>query len=243
MTDIAEELRRDGAAVGEPLSAGKLEALLHHLKQAPCSDNHTFGSGRRRARLDEVWGNPGWPMMGLDRDEVLAAPHYLTWALGSYDIAADYFGEEALLYSISAFVTQPSPHHYRDTHDWHRDRDNPRMLVAFMYGTDVESFDDGAHLYEIGSHRDEDRGENYNGYRPARPTRTVLGPAGTTFFIDPHGCHMAPRPQRRPRLLIWARWCAASCTDGMEGPFSRDLAAQEWPREERLQQALRMIVR
>lgn len=244
MITVVDVLRHDGisGAPGLSLSREQAAAITQHVKDSVCTDHHVFGAGGRTAPAGDVWGDADWPVLGLAPDVAMRAPHYLTWALSGYEIAADYFGEEPLIYSTNVFVTQPSPRQYRDTHGWHRDRENPRMLVMFLYGTDVISPDDGAHLYEAGSHCDPDGGENYNGYQPTRPVRTITGLAGTTFFIDPHGVHMGMRPTTRPRLLIWTRWCAASSTAGAQGPVPRALVGDGYPDDPMLQAALRLIV-
>lgn len=243
MTGFLDDLRRDGVAVApELLPADQVDALASHLKRSACVDDHVFERGRHHAIADQVWGNEDWPVLGFENHLVVTAPHYVSWALSGYPTAAAILGGDPVIYSTSAFVTQPSPRHYRDTHDWHRDRENPNMLVMFMYGTDVQAPEDGAHLYEAGSHSDVDRGENYNGYHPTRPLKTVIGLAGTTFFIDPRGIHMGQRPDAKPRMLVWARWCAGSCIDGAQGPVPRAMIASEWPQDERLQRALRLVV-
>lgn len=242
---VFDELVRDGIAASEShsLSAEKINALFANLWNVPCTPgNHTHQNGNDLFKLGEVWEKDGWSMAGLKREEVLAAPNYLTWALSGYDLAKEYFNEEPMIYSVSAFVTRPSQQFYRDTHDWHRDRDQSKMMVSFMYGTNIDQVEDGAHQYETGSHLDQDRGENYNGYKPSRPVKTVIGPAGTTFFTDPHGCHMAPRPKHRPRMLIWARWAPARVVDGGEISVPLALVVHEWPSEKHLQRALGAII-
>lgn len=243
---MIDDLLRDGVAVAPDydVSPAKATELVEHLKDSWCSDDHVFGRdlGQRKDYANRIWGNPDWPIIGFQKPDVITAPNYLPWALKGVAVAEHYFGEEALLYCTSAFVTQPSHRWYRDTHDWHRDRENPCMLVMFMYATNVPTPDAGAHLYEVGSHRDADKGENYNGYQPRRPIRTITGPAGTTFFMDPRGIHMGIRPTAAPRALVWARYCAASCRDGAQDTVPRALIECHWPTTEREQRALAAIV-
>ena len=244
MFALTSLLKTDGIAPLSGMFRGQVDELVDHLKLGQCANDHVFDRGKQHDQVSNVWGNPDWPILGLQNEWVLMAPHYLEWALGFYDIAAEYFNDEPLIYSTSGFITQPSPHHYRDTHDWHRDRDNPRMLAAFLYGTRVEALEDGAHLYEVGSHSDADGGENYNGYYPTRPIKTMLGPAGSAFVTNPFGIHMATRPTTHPRVLLWARWLPASgVPDGVQGSVPRAEIEHVFPQNERLQRALRLIVR
>lgn len=205
--DFIDLFRRDGIAkssVGFPQR--EVQQLYMHLLNCSVANHHVYALGTKTTIAEDAIGDESWPIMGHNEQDVLEAPNFLNYMERWRSVARQYFGSPAYFASTHAFWTQPASLHYGPTHDWHRDRCDGKQFTVFVYGTDVLLPDDGAHLYEEGSHLDADNGEDYNGYLPTRPVRVMTGHHGTTFAVDTFGIHMGLRPQRGPRLLLVARW-------------------------------------
>ena len=193
--------------------------------------------------LFQVLAESRWPAFSHHMRDVVTAPNFFELALATYSAAQEYFGELPLLYSVNAFWTQPASGQlpYVDTHYWHRDGDDRKQLVMFMFGTDG-----GVHRYQRGSHCLTDA---ELGYDPAEPpperVATVTGKAGTVFFADTSGLHVGDRALA-PRLLLWARWGVSDPPesyrwDRLEA-VPRDLLGDRYPADEALQRAIRLVV-
>jgi hypothetical protein len=180
------------------------------LMPRPVWDTHVKAkSGNAPLQLEVALRTRAWPMMCHSMRDIILAPELFETALQFKPFADAYFGEFARLYSANAFWTQPAPHApaYPLTHYLHRDDDDRKQLVMFIYGTDVTVPADGAHVYVYGSHVLTHEQESYNETKYGRLRHLpVLGPAGTMFFADTAGFHMGLRPTTKPRLLIWFRW-------------------------------------
>lgn len=193
---ILAELQRTGiAAPGARMPSGTLATVIDHLRRAPVFDAHVWAlSSREPHGLDEALETACSTM-----ETVATAPGMLDLVDQFTPLAEAYFGEPALLYSLNAFWTAPGPSApNRNIQSWHRDRDDRKFLVMFIYGSDVLAQEDGTHLYARASHRDDstDGGEVVE----------VRGPAGTIFFADTSGRHCGLKPKRGRRLILWARW-------------------------------------
>lgn len=182
-----------------------------------------------------------------DMWDVLGAPGVLDVALGSYGDAREYFDEQPLLYSVNAFWTQPAPGQpdYQDTHSWHRDGDDRKQLVAFIFGTCVDKPSDGAHLYQKGTHllRDDQLGRDFRA-PPPEDIVSVTGRAGAVFLADTNGVHMGLRPSA-PRLLLWARWGVSDPPQSYHWdrlkPLPRHRLGALYPSDPELQRAIRLV--
>jgi hypothetical protein len=172
-----------------------------------------------------------WPTFCVSIDDVLAAPDLFELALSSKHLAWDYFQEEPRLYSLNVFWTQPSikGQVYVDTHDWHRDPDDRKQLVLFMYGEDVLNPGEGAHQYQRGTHT--------GGAAENTDVETILGPAGTVFLTDPSGLHRGMRPNKL-RMLFWARWGVTKCCV----PVNASVLGSRFPKDPDVQRMVRMVV-
>lgn len=245
-----ETLRTEGVARGPAMPPSHAEALAAHLRGCQVYDAHV----RAKSRHGAPWGDgagAGWPMFCHDMRDVMMAPHLLELALETLPVARDYFGEPPKLYSLNAFWTQQARGEhslYQDTHGWHRDGDDRKQLVLFVYGTHVLAQQDGAHLYQRGSHlvADDKLGRDFR-EPPQGEIAVVLGIAGTTFLADTGGLHLGLRPQHGRRMLAWARWGVSdppqSYVWDQLSPLPRHRLGARYPSDPVLQEAIRLVVR
>lgn len=246
----AQVLRNHGIVRIDPLTSGETADILEHLSHVSVFNGHVKNKGNLEAAspLEAVMN--GWPAFSCSMEDIVTAPHMLELAMSIKYIAEEYFGEPPSLYSMNAFWTNPSAQTYMDTHSWHRDADDRKQMVLFVYGTDIEVAEDGAHLYIPGSHckSDGEIGYDQNQTRfitEVPPHVTVLGPAGTAFLADTFGMHMGIRP-RKPRLLLWARWGVTSppvsyLWDQL-APVPRERLGDRYPTDPAMQEAIRLVV-
>lgn len=179
------------------------------LFNRPVFNAHVRAKGTQMARCGDMVHGEGldWPCFSHDMVDVVQIPHFWEYTIRGWQIACEYFHEPARLYSMNAFWTKPAKEQYKDTHDWHRDTDDRKQLVMFMYGSHISTPEDGAHLYQLGSHNVGDAQLGYDLRNPPEArVKTMLGNGGTMFFSDTRGLHMGVRPRLWPRLLMWARW-------------------------------------
>lgn len=203
MNRIVEGLRSSGVMVlPEPISEDRASRLAAHLRVAPCYEGHVrvYGDGVPRSYED---ASSQFDLWCHDLATVVAAPYLWEFVVGCAPVAVEYLGGAARLYSMNAFWTRPTTSAPRpDLQGFHRDRDDERFVALFVYGTPVPDLAGGPHVFVVGSHLDDDPAAEAG----SRSDVSVLGPAGTAFFVDTSGLHMGAKPLREPRLLIWARW-------------------------------------
>lgn len=246
--DTISALRQDGVAFAPwRMADQEVSETLDHLDGCEVWPAHVMCKANMEdhVKLKDARAAGQWPVFSPRMDNIVCAPHFLEYALKSYDIAAAYFGETPRLYSMNCFWTQPAPYSYADTHGWHRDGDDRKQLAMFLFGTDIVD-GDGAHLYQRGSHVVAD---NALGYHFAAPSSDcvmkIYGSRGTLFFSDPSGLHMGLRPSRA-RMLAWARWGVsdppASYLWDQLRPTPRALIGDRYPSDPLLQEAIRLVV-
>src|ERR1700739_3450164 len=216
---MLDQLRKDGVVYASwSIQAKEVLALNLFLSTCVVYNAHVKAKSTKvESEVSRVIDNKSWPVFCVSMEDIVRAPYFFEYALIGFDLAEAYFGEFPRLYSMNCFWTQPAFIEYKDTHWWHVDGDDRQQLVMFMYGNDVSSPEEGSHLYQAGSnnHWQDIAGNspsNYSSflwYECERPPEdkviSILGKAGTCFFTDPRGFHMAPRPNKL-RMLCWARW-------------------------------------
>jgi hypothetical protein len=181
MNQHLENLRREGITYGPVLSANQIAAIRGHLSLKPKYPGHVKIYAKNNSQSTQCF----------DMDSVITAPGLFKFALGFTDLAAEFLEvEPPRLYTFNGFWTYPNGVRDPGPMDLHRDNDDIRMMVLYLYCTDVLNPDDGAHLYTK-------RGGNQI---------RVCGPAGTTFITDVSQPHCGPQPLTNPRLLLWVRW-------------------------------------
>lgn len=245
----ADILRRDGIARMETLSPVQLGHVMSHLMANEVANAHVWAKRNQPPQLlPEALARHEWPAMCHTMECIVTAPHFFARALKTYQIAKDYFGEEPLLYSMNAFWTQPvhNGQVYHDTHGWHRDGDDRKQLVLFMYGTNVFDMSNGGHQYQRASQHSADGNLGYShGAPPADVVIDMLGMAGTMFMEDTSGLHMGHRPNQ-PRCITWARWGVTDVPDSYKwdqlSPVDK-AKVKDYPTDTALQHAVRLVVR
>jgi len=134
-------LRTDGATILPiRLAPEKVSALRRYLEGLPAhAGYHIFNSDRRPRPLDEVRRDS--PYAGYTIDQLLKAPYLLDFlnSPAIIDFVENWIGCVPTLYSINAWWSFPaerpsgvaSQFFHRDTDDW-------RFVVLFIYLTDVD---------------------------------------------------------------------------------------------------------
>lgn len=191
-----------------------------------------------------------WPVFSPEFETVVLAPHWLEVAIDHLAVAQRLFGDRpARLYSLNAFWTTPIGD-YKDTHNWHRDDDDPAQLTLFMFGVDVPVREDGAFELQRGTHhiRDDQLSWDPIDDPPDRSTiETVTGPRGTLILCNTVALHRGLKPRAGVRLLLWARYSTADPPvsyhrDGLS-PVSREKLGERYPEDPKIQEAIRWIAR
>lgn len=212
MSALVDCIRRDGYVMPQ-VATGIAARLLETLMQSYAYTGHVITQGDRVARsFSDAMAQPHG-FVSHHMATTLSTPGLFNLIAGFHSVAAEYFGEEPMLYSVNAFWKKPS-----GAPGWHHDTDDgPKQLVCFMYGTDVLTDDDGIHQYVTGSHLwslekkfpHHNVQEDVSGPLPSDwPRYTFKGNAGTIFLTDTRGLHNGFPPKHNPRLLLWARWTA-----------------------------------
>lgn len=234
-----DALRRDGIVeVPLGLGAGQAWDIRRHLRGCWCYPGHVKVYGDRVARsfndtrrVFDVWCH--------DMEDVVRAPHVWDLVASMMPAVGRYLEAPPRLYSMNAFWTRPS---YRaaqpDIQEFHRDADDLRFLVMFVYGTDVLLDDDGPHRFIPGSHLEA---EDF-----IRPCTSIYGRAGTVFLADTRGLHMGEKPCRGDRLVLWARWGVSDRpqtydTDQLHS-VSRSVLGDKYPRDPVIQDQIKLVV-
>ena len=122
--------------------------------------------------------------------DVMTAPYFLDYARSFTPVASNYFGEQAHLWSLNAFYTNPDTPYVHGVNGLHSDREANKILALFVLGYDT--FQDGAQLIQTGPDKWD----------------ALWGPAGTAWLADTRIPHFGLIP-KRPRMIAWARW--ANC--------------------------------
>lgn len=245
--EVVSTLQRDGLSLGLRMPPALVAEFTDHLSRRTVYNAHVRAKAEMSAQF-ALAKTLRWPMFCNDMIDVVTAPHLFELALATYPVARAYFEEEPRLYSMNAFWTQPSDGpQYQDTHSWHRDLDDRKQLVLFLYGTDVFDEAAGAHRYQRGTHQvpDDQLGRHFSDPRP-ETVATVVGAAGTMFFVDTSGLHMGLRPYRGTRLLAWARWGVSNPPESYNWdkltPVPRDRLGARYPDNADLREAIKLIV-
>lgn len=127
------------------------EEVRAFFQSAPCYASHVPAQSDGIARsVDEAAVRSNYGSYTLEQS--LRAPHVIELALDPavIDLAGGYLGCAPSLYSINTFWTFP----YSSaglTHRYHRDEDDFRFAVVFIYWTDVE-INEGEFYFIEGTH-------------------------------------------------------------------------------------------
>jgi hypothetical protein len=214
--EVVKSINEDGIWVS-PKPYPHIDVLLDYLKKKSCYSGHVKpqGSGIPRTFCESLENtsdiNSGFICYGFE--DVIHAPLLFDFMMDFNDVAIDFFKPSVPnFYSINAMWKKSS-----GSPGWHYDVDGDRLLVFFMYGSDILNKEDGPHCFIKGSHRwgNELRESLHNSEPGTEPNDEhkdkvleIYGEKGTFFLSNPCGLHngLAPFDGRPPRLLIWGRW-------------------------------------
>lgn len=245
---VLDTFRRDGIVRMISFSPAQMLDISAHFNSCRVYNAHVKSKAQQDRSCPQGAATDRWPAYSHSMDDVVTGPHLFEKALTLFSFARDYFdGEFPRLYSMNAFWTCPSAQVYPDTHSWHRDGDDRRQLVMFTFGVDIPNVEDGAHLYQRGTHRlrDEQLGYHFNS-PPESAVEIVTGVPGTTFLVDTFGFHMGVRPVNNPRLLLWARWGVSNPPESYGWdqlrPVPKQLLGDRYPEDAELQEAISLVV-
>ncbi len=144
-----QALNHDGyCRLGPVLDAAETKDVVDHFKRTPCFNAHLVAKSDGTGRLFDD-GADRFPFGSYRMQDVAAAPHLLEIANDPRIIAlaANYLGCAPSLYSMNAWWSFPGD--WGDevlTQGFHRDEDDFKNCVLFIYLTDVDA-ESGAHEY------------------------------------------------------------------------------------------------
>ena len=214
------------------LSTTQVEEVREFLLQEPVFNAHVPAQSDGKKRylqpknlLDRLRSNPRkYPFASYSLSSVVACPHLLEAALSdqAIQLAHNYLGCLPTLFSLHSWWTFGGIQS-TTTHSWHRDPDDYKFCVLFIFLTDVDHTG-GQHVFVRHSHTRETmegRLKSYGGSSDfpwkdhtchpkehpfyAAHKLDCVGQAGTAFFADTYAIHKAI-PPKNDRLVAWARY-------------------------------------
>jgi hypothetical protein len=152
----------------------------------------------------------------LTNHELTADSIFLRFAAQEHllRLAAIYLNQAPYLSNISLTYSFPTGKEPTHSQLWHRDADDTRLFLVFVYCTDVLSRGDGpftvadrgaagwrqSPLLPMRSYKDED----FKQITRPESIHEIYGNAGTTFICDTKACfHFGSRCLDNPRLACW----------------------------------------
>jgi hypothetical protein len=257
-----EKMRRDGIVRLPAMDRKQIKEFTGYLMPKVVYNAHVKAKATQLSRLEGALKMKEWPMLCHDMNDIVAAPYLFEIALSMMPFVKEYFGgEQPRLYSMNAFWTQevPDAKEYPDTHWWHRDGDDRRQLALFLYGSDVLENNDGAHLYQRGTHlvgdhqlKNDDGSPRHYTEPPQSCLETILGEAGTMFMSDPGGLHMGLRPKgldgagKPSRMLAWARYGVSEVPVVYQfdrlTPAPKEVLGNRYPSDPAIREAIKLVV-
>jgi hypothetical protein len=149
-----EEVEREGfASIGPVLSPAQVSEIRAFFQGTPCYNAHTraFCDGVPR-RIGE--GAERFQFGSYSTEDALRAPHLLELAVHPEIVGAAtrYLGCAPTLYSIHCWWSFPTEGELQGPVDFHRDIDDFRSLVLFVYLTDIDA-DTGPTTFIRQTHR------------------------------------------------------------------------------------------
>lgn len=125
-------------------------------------------------------------------------------------VAHQWLGTLPVLYSLNAWWSLVAEEPEGTWNQfWHRDTDDSRFLVLFLFLTDVDENSGGTQIDRNGIH-------------------TLCGPAGSLFFVDTTNLHRGLVPKTHDRLIVWARYGYGANSNSADKEM-RPVAASEVP--------------
>ena len=223
--DIVKNINEKGWSLAGQFDKDKLKEFTDYIYGCDWYPTHVKGH-----HTAPVENRDSFPWASISMHDVILAPHWFEMSLQMTETVKKYFAtDDIVLYSYNAFYTNPANSKNDCIQSWHVDYDSENFLALFMYLTDVNSLEDGAHLFE------EKNGERIK----------ILGPAGTMFFADTRRKHMGEKPINHARGLVWARWSINEnpITYNVDclSPINKKLIGKRYPKDKILQKIIRKV--
>jgi hypothetical protein len=242
---------RASSFVHLPMTLADPTAVRAHLEQFPVHKGpHTYSFDTQQMPLEQA--KTRFPIAGYRTDQILRAPGLIDQLNDPrlLDLIEGYMGCVPTLYSVNGWWSFPAdkPEMYNSQY-FHRDTDDWRFVVLFIYLTDVDA-QSGPHQVIPGSHSVEGM-KKLSGrpswFRSFDPKRTftnsmgaefaqetermfgdrivdIVGNAGSMFLVNTLALHRGLMPTKKPRLLLWARYGlgpTAFSADREQGPLAK----------------------
>lgn len=231
---LLEEIDISGISTSLPkvVNEGDIKEVNSYFSSQYYYDSHIPFDDKMRS-MDE---KPSQAYKSYDLIQQLNCKPILDLCLNDFVVstAKQYLGPQAMIYGLNTFHTLPDGKAF--THGFHRDVDDIKFLVFFVFWTPVKD-NDGAFQQILGTHRETNvlrdtlsrknpTGLSKNpltfikqtiGYGADRKLeqifgeeeiRTVSGQPGTICAADTFGIHRGT-PCLSPRLVTWIRFGAS----------------------------------
>ena len=202
-----QELREKGVFRLKPaLSTRQIKEIKEFLKDKPVCNQHV-PPGQSSGPLEKATSrfNSYFP------EDTLACPHLLEEIALNKDIlaiVAEYLGCMPSLYSINVFwmLSKFTPSSVSGIQQFHRDYDDYKNVVVFLYLTDV-SADDAPHMFVTESHKVKLKDESSQSHDESKVV-ILTGLEGSTFVEDVYGMHSggSGNKLKKDRLVVWFRF-------------------------------------
>ena len=190
------------------ISKTQCQEILSYLLTRPLLD--TKGSGKN-FRLDDVPENcqiGDYPLSTVvncpNVMELANHPDILT-------LAFEYLGFMPVITGMSLRWTFPHSNTPDKVQRFHRDCEMGSIKLM-VYLTDVDA-ECGPHTFATRTHLDRMpiRLPSLSDNQVGGEHKTILGSAGTTFFIDTRGLHKGSIPTANPRLMLGVQYSLLPC--------------------------------
>lgn len=227
-TTIVNNIREKGWSNAGCLKPEIINEFNNYLDNCNWYKNHV--KAKEEHIIEDKNSSPNH-CSSVSMHNVILAPHWFEISLKMTEVVIDYFEtDDIVLYSYNAFYSNATGDNYQGVQTWHVDYDSDNFLALFVYLTDVNDIDDGAHAFE------QKDGQKID----------IFGPAGTMFFADTRQHHMGHKPKRHSRGMAWARWSknpepSTYNTDNLS-PLPKDLIGKRYPKDETLKKIIRKVV-
>jgi hypothetical protein len=153
---LASRLAEDGcASLGQLLPDGKVDEVLAFLSQRTVVGSHVAPFGQAGMPDRTAAQATDLPHISYPLNDVMLAPHLLELANSNFllGLAQSYLGCTPTLYSLNLMIAHPNPNPTPYLQSFHRDFDDFRFITLFVFLSDIERDEDGAHVFIRGSQR------------------------------------------------------------------------------------------
>lgn len=220
-----DDFRRTGLKkLDKVLPEDLVTSIRRKLELLPVFASSSYvGSDRMQRTLDDTRRISQFA--SYSTDQLLRIPSLLRIFMmpAILDFVEKFMGCVPTLYSLNAWWSFPAPTASSfNSQFFHRDNDDWRWCVLFIYLTDVDE-SGGPHQFIEGSQTlagmqalapDLDaantflysRGEKFSARCEKLPITTLTGPAGTMILANTLAIHRGLVPSQKPRLMLWGRY-------------------------------------